>query len=84
MLIEDDLLTLNQIKDVRNVITVLRSHQVLSEGKESGAGHKLERIITKLKEEKSQGKDKTRSEFGEGYRMGLSKAISVVKGEREE
>lgn len=77
---EYDLFTDDQIKDINSVLRVLRAHQVLSEGKESGAEHKLERVVAKLKKEQSD-LHTSRSEYEQGYQTGIGKAISVIKGE---
>lgn len=89
-LLTDKLLTEEQKDDIRDTIKVLRSHQILSEGKESGAEHKLERIVAKLKKEKTENladnavEATKKSRYQQGYVTGISNALSIVLGEIED
>lgn len=83
---ECDLFTENQVGEIDDVLRVLRAHQVLSEGEDGGAEHKLERIVARLKKERYDTTENVTvpSKYRQGYQMGISKALSVVKGEIED
>lgn len=79
---ERDILTGEQRKDIQNVLTILQAHQVLSEGENDGAEHKLDRVVAKLQEERTMRmEDGAMREYTQGYKNGLTKAISVIKEE---
>lgn len=89
-LLMDDLLTGKQKDDIRSTLKALRSHQVLSEGEDGGAEHKLDRIVAKLRKRKtdlrpdSASEAQRQSEYKQGLVVGISKALSIVLGEMED